>query len=259
MQPSGLGPVPHETRRREHRRRRFRRSLLIVPLAMVLLAAAHAALLSGLGWTDRGTKTTLEIALYVEMDESSNPRAVDPFPDSLLEDFPLEYERLDLSKTVVLLRYKAIAQVPRLTPDRIEAYRTVVTLSSEPPLHTLKFDGPSGPRPLDPGQIATLETQIVDLLSERRFTLVHFNRRLPLMFGTHATRSAVPLNPAANARFGLWGLMALPLILIGTELRLRAGERRVRSGRCAWCGHPITSGLCTECGTTYPPPHTATM
>tara|TARA_R110000782_G_scaffold19140_4_gene52214 strand:- start:1199 stop:1978 length:780 start_codon:yes stop_codon:yes gene_type:complete len=252
-------PVPHDVRIRLYRRNLLRRACVIVPLAVVGLAAFHAALLFLLGWTDRGIPTQLNRAVYVERDGSGDLRVIDPIPDPFPNESPLDDDRLDFSKTIVVLRYEARAQVPRLTPDRIDAYRAVFTLRTEPPLQALLVDGPDGPRRLEADEIATLETGIVTLLSELWMPAIRFNRRVPLAFGTVATRSGVPPDPAGSARSGLWGLLALPILLVGATLRLRAGERRVRAGRCAWCGHPISNGLCPECGTTFPTPHTATM
>lgn len=241
----------HRARSRRWRRRVLMYGLLAMPVAWSLLALLHAFAMCAMGWEALSAPTRERLALYVGLDQSGNVVVEDPFPNRIPPSDPLFEPGLDHSRTIVLVIYEAVAEVPRMRPDRTDLYRAVIRLESQPPPESVIVSGGDGDSQLDAAQAEQLRQGIVGFVRDRRFLLTRFENRMPLVYGRSQTRGSCPIDLATSARFGAWGVLAFPLAILYMAGCGYMRNKRLRRGRCAWCAHPIEGAMCFECGTRF--------
>lgn len=251
MGPADAPALEHRARSRRWRRRLLVWAVLAVPAVWSLLALVHAYAMCAMGWQALSAPTRERFALYVGLDPAGNVVVEDPFPDRVPPFDPLFEPGLDHSRAIVLVIYEAVAEVPRMRPDRTDLYRAVIRLESQPSPETVVIPGAEGERTLDAVQAEQLKQSIVGFLREKRFLLVRIENRVPLAYGQSRTHASCPVDAATSARFGAWALLAAPAAVLWAVFRGFVRNRRLRRGRCAWCAHPIEGAMCLECGTRY--------
>ena len=241
----------HRARSRRWCRRVLLGGVLAVPAVWSLLAFLHAFAMCAMGWEALSAPTRERLALYVGLDQEGNVVVEDPFPDSVPPLDPLSEPGLDHARTIVLVIYEAVAEVPRMRPDRTDLYRAVIRLESQPAPESVVVSGRDGDFQLDAAQAEQLRQSVVGFVRDRRFMLVRIENRMPLVYGYSRTRASCPADLATSARFGLWGVLVLPAAMLYVAGRGFVRNRRLRRGRCAWCAHPIEGGMCYECGARF--------
>ena len=149
MAPADAPALEHRARSRRWRRRLLAWAVLAVPAVWSLLALVHAYAMCAMGWQALSAPTRERFALYVGLDPAGNVVVEDPFPDRVPPFDPLFEPGLDHSRAIVLVIYEAVAEVPRMRPDRTDLYRAVIRLESQPSPETVVILGPEGERTLD--------------------------------------------------------------------------------------------------------------
>lgn len=252
-------PVSHESQRYHWRRRCLVIGWSLIPVLWVGLSLLHAALLCSLGWRARFPTHAEMYSFYVDTGPGgmilTDANSGRPPPWS-----PLALGGAKPESTRIFVHFEVVTESARMAPHRTDLDRTKSRVWSEPELEAISVDVGGSFAPLDEPQLAQTRNAILREMTAHRSRIPHLYQSMkhPLVYGTTLTREGCPSDALTSIRFGLWALAAGPLALLIAHVRMRVGEHRRRRGRCAWCSHPISGGLCTECGTIYLA-HTATM